>query len=272
MRLSVSHITRYTYASPVRQVTQSMRLTPSEHAGLRVIEWSIESEKTTFGQMFTDGAGNHVQTLYARNERNSIEIAVRGIVETTDTGGVLKNHREKIPPTAYLQKTHTTLANASIRGLARETVDAVPESESLERVHRLAHRISEVITYKYASTTATTTAAQAFESGQGVCQDYAHLLIATCGVVGMPARYVSGYLLASDNLSPHELTHAWAEVFIPDLGWVGFDPTNRCCPDENYIRLASGLDANQAAPIRGRSRGKSQETLDVDVAVKSMQQ
>jgi transglutaminase-like putative cysteine protease len=249
-----------------------MKLTPSEHAGLRVIEWSIESDKTTFGEMFTDGAGNHVQTLYARDERNSVEIAVRGIVETTDTGGVLQNHREKIHPTAYLQKTHTTLANASIQELTRETVDTISESKVLDRVHRLARRASEVILYKYASTTVTTTAAQALESGQGVCQDYAHLLIATCGVIGLPARYVSGYLLASDNLSPHELTHAWAEVFIPDLGWVGFDPANRCCPDDNYIRLASGLDANQAAPIRGRSHGKSQEILDVDVAVKSMQQ
>lgn len=272
MRLSVSHVTRYTYSSPVRQVTQSMRLTPSEHAGLRVIEWSIESEKTSFGQMFTDGAGNHVQTLYARDERNSVEIAVQGIVETTDTGGVLQNHREKIHPFAYLQKTHTTLANASIQELAWETTEAISESESLERVHRLARHVSEAITYKYASTTATTTAAQALETGQGVCQDYAHVLIAACGVLNLPARYISGYLLASDNLSPEELTHAWAEVFIPDLGWVGFDPANRCCPDENYIRLASGLDANQAAPIRGRSYGKSDETLDVDVAVKSMQQ
>ena len=101
---------------------------------------------------------------------------------------------------------------------------------------------------------------------------YAHLIISACGVVGLPARYISGYLLASDQLSPDEASHAWAEIYINDLGWVGFDPANHCCTNENYVRLASGLDANRAAPIRGISRGVSHERLEVKVAVQSMQQ
>ena len=143
---------------------------------------------------------------------------------------------------------------------------------SLETIHSLARRISDSLTYETKSTSVTTTARQALESGRGVCQDYAHLLIAACGVVGIPARYVSGYLLASDKLSPDEASHAWAEIYIDNLGWVGFDPANHCCPDENYVRLASGLDAIRAAPIRGISRGTSHERLEVEVAVQMMQQ
>jgi transglutaminase-like putative cysteine protease len=272
MQLSVSHLTRYIYSDPIRQVTQSMRMSPSEHAGQRVLEWHIESQGATFGSMFTDGAGNFVQTLCIRCASDIIEISVQGVVETSDTNGILRDHRERIHPVAYLQHTHATRPDKNIKKLALDAVSDVAESDPLEKVHRMAHRVADAIDYEHASTNVTTTAAQALENGRGVCQDYAHVLIAAAGVIGLPARYVSGYLFSSDSLSPYESSHAWAEVFIRDLGWVGFDPANRCCPDEKYIRLAAGLDAIFTAPIRGVSRGQSREQLDVKVAVKSMQQ
>jgi transglutaminase-like putative cysteine protease len=83
----------------------------------------------------------------------------------------------------------------------------------------------------------------------------------------MPARYVSGYLSASADGSPHEAAHAWAEIHVPGYGWIGFDPANRCCPDARYIRLGSGLDASDAAPIRGTARGGAVENLGVTVAI-----
>ncbi|MGL6211115.1 MAG: transglutaminase-like domain-containing protein, partial [Paracoccaceae bacterium] len=111
---------------------------------------------------------------------------------------------------------------------------------------------------------------EALAQGAGVCQDHAHVLIAAARHLGLPARYVSGYLLVTGDTS--EAAHAWAEVHVKGLGWVGFDPTNRCCPDARYIRLGSGLDAQDAAPIRGVSQGLGEESLMVTVAVLSDQQ
>jgi len=272
MRLKISHITRYCYAEPVHRITQSHRLVPSPHAGLKIESWQINTPDAISGTQITDGAGNCVQTITLEHPHEMVEIGVEGVVETTDTGGVLREHRELIHPLAYLQKTHATLADQAITELAIDTAGDMQGSPSLETIHDLARRISDSLTYETKSTSVTTTARQALESGRGVCQDYAHLLIAACGVVGIPARYVSGYLLASDKLSPDEASHAWAEIYIDNLGWVGFDPANHCCPDENYVRLASGLDAIRAAPIRGISRGTSHERLEVEVAVQMMQQ
>jgi transglutaminase-like putative cysteine protease len=100
-----------------------------------------------------------------------------------------------------------------------------------------------------------------------VCQDHAHTLIAAARYCKLPARYVSGYLHASSEGEPHEAAHAWAEIWLEGLGWVGFDAANSCCPDERYVRLGSGLDAQDAAPIRGTTRGGGSESLDVIVAV-----
>lgn len=272
MRLNISHTTRYCYSEPVRGLTQSMRLTPTAHAGQKIERWKINAPGATLGTPIVDGAGNIVQILCLDKPSAVIEICVEGVIETTDTGGVLREHREQIHPIAYLQHTHATLADKAIIQLANDTANKVPEAEQLNRAHRLSECVSDSLQYETASTSSTTTACQALESGRGVCQDYAHLLISVCGVVGLPARYVSGYLFASDMLSPEEASHAWAEVYIDDLGWVGFDPANHCCADDKYVRLAAGLDAIYAAPIRGRSRGASHERLEVEVAVQAMQQ
>ena len=95
----------------------------------------------------------------------------------------------------------------------------------------------------------------------------AHALIALAHAADLPARYVTGYLLTRDDGEPEEASHAWAEIHVAGLGWVGFDPANRCCPDERYIRLGSGRDAREAAPIRGVSRGGGAEAMEVSVTV-----
>ena len=116
--------------------------------------------------------------------------------------------------------------------------------------------------------TATTTAADALARGFGVCQDHAHLFIAAARLIDIPARYVSGYLWTGVDAQPFDASHAWAEAFVPELGWVGFDPANRICPTENYIRVAVGLDYSAAAPVRGLRRGPAEESLDVEVQVR----
>jgi transglutaminase-like putative cysteine protease len=193
-------------------------------------------------------------------------------VVTTDTSGVLRDHRETISPRVYLTPTAAVKANAALSALGAEALAGAGKEDELARAHRLAAAVSEAIAYKPGATHVHTTAAEALAQGEGVCQDHAHALIALAHDVDMPARYVVGYLLSRDDGAPEEASHAWAEVHVNGLGWVGFDPANRCCPDARYIRLGSGRDAGDAAPIRGVSRGGGTEAMEVSVVVAQAQQ
>lgn len=268
MRLSVDHMTRYRYDAPVRGVQQSHRLTPADFAGQKVISWTVEVSGGIRGGTFRDGAGDRMQAWSVPGPVDEVTVTVRGTVETTDTAGVLKGLRETVTPTCYLVETQATEIEGTLRALA----DAVEADGPLALAHRLAAVVSGAVAYRPGVTHAATTAAEALALGEGVCQDHAHVLIACARSRGLPARYVSGYLFTAKDGTPHEAAHAWAEIHIAGLGWVGFDPANECCPDERYIRVGSGLDAQDAAPIRGIARGQaaaSPEALDVTVQVLS---
>lgn len=269
MLLSVDHVTRYRYDRPVRAVMQSHRLTPSHFDGQKVRDWRVTVSGGIAGGIFRDGAGDRVQGWTVKGPVEEIEVRVIGTVETIDLAGVLRGHREIVPPEVYLVETGPTHADTALRALAQGGDTA---AEPLALAHDLAARVAEAIAYRPGATHAHTTAAEALALGEGVCQDHAHALIACARSRGLPARYVSGYLFATQDGVPHEAAHAWAEIHVVGLGWVGFDPANRCCPDDRYIRLGSGLDAQDAAPIRGIARGLGQESLDVTVAVQNLQQ
>lgn len=270
MRLTVRHTTAYQFDAPMRFVTQSHRLTPVSSAMQTVTSWTVAAEGALFGAGFTDGAGDWVNTMTVQGPVERIEIVVEGRVETSDTAGVLRDHRETISSRIYLQPTTATQPNRALSELAETALEGAG-SNDLDRAHALAAAVSEAIAYEPGATDAATTAAESLEAGKGVCQDMAHALIVLSQVAGMPARYVTGYLLVGGDLEAGEAAHAWAEVFVSGLGWVGFDPANACCPDERYIRLGSGRDARAAAPIRGVSRGGGMEALDVSVAVAAQQ-
>ncbi|WP_339705968.1 transglutaminase family protein [uncultured Sphingosinicella sp.] len=272
MRLSVSHVTRYRYAAPIRQVVQSHRLTPSRFAGQRTLDWKVEVEGGRFSQPFTDGAGDTIRTMSIHGAVEAVDIHVTGTVETVDLAGVLKNHGERISPLVYLRTTRATRPDAALRKLAAKAVSGIPETAGLDRAHALSAAVADGIVYAPGETHAHTTAAEALALALGVCQDHTHALIACAVSVGIPARYVSGYLFANADGVAHEASHAWAELHIEGLGWVGFDAANRCSPDERYIRLGSGIDSVSAAPIRGVSFGTANEDLDVTVAVTAVQQ
>ena len=268
MRLLVDHVTRYHYDQPVRGVVQSHRLTPSHFAGQKVVSWEVTVSGGQRGGGFRDGAGDWVQAWSVTGPVSEITVRVRGCVDTMDLSGLLRRHREAIPPTAWLHPTAPTRTDAALVDLAHSASGNGP----LALAHALSDAVADAIAYRPGTTHAHTTAAEALAQGEGVCQDHTHALIACARVRDMPARYVSGYLYATDDGTPHEASHAWAEVWVADLGWVGFDPANRCCPDDRYIRLGSGADARQAAPIRGIARGNGEERLDVTVAIEAAQQ
>lgn len=272
MRIRISHLTRYRFAQPVRGAVQSHNLTPVDTDGQRVVDWSVEVEGATWGAPFRDGAGNSIRTMSVRGPISEVAVAILGTVETRDTAGVLRGHREAVPPLAYTRPTRRTQPDRALAELSRAALAGLDGAPALERAHALAAAVADAIAYRPGETSAHTTPAEALAQGAGVCQDHAQALISVAQFAGIPARYVTGYLFASADGTPHEASHAWAELHVAGLGWVGFDPANRCCPDGHYVRLGSGRDAAEAAPIRGVVRGDAREELEVRVAVEDAQQ
>ena len=270
MILTVSHVTRYSYDRPVRGAVQSLRLTPSRCDGQTARAWTVRVEGGSKGATLRDGAGDWIEGWSIRGPLSEVTVRVDGTVETRDMAGILRGHRENAPPAAYLRDTGATHADAALQALAQERAQGA--SGGLDSAHRLAAAVADVIAYRPGTTGSHTSAAEALAQGQGVCQDQAHALIAMARVLGLPSRYVSGYLFSDAAAGAPEAAHAWAEVWVDGLGWIGFDPANRCCPDERYIRLGSGYDAADAAPIKGMAMGGAVERMQVEVAVSAQQQ
>ena len=151
---------------------------------------------------------------------------------------------------------------AAIRDLAARARGG----DEIARLHDLMALVRDAVDYERGTTHGGTTAAEALALGRGVCQDHAHVFVSAARSLGIPARYVTGYMATGAPGEAAEAAHhAWAEAHVPSLGWIGFDVANRICPDELYVRLACGLDAEQAAPVRGSRRGGGEESLDVSV-------
>ncbi|MCB1970532.1 MAG: transglutaminase family protein [Geminicoccaceae bacterium] len=159
--------------------------------------------------------------------------------------------------------THPTEALEDLAG-------RVSRAPTLDRLHELMNLVRERIDYRIGATQVRTTADQALALGAGVCQDHAHVFITCARIMGIPARYVSGYLYTGTD-HDEDASHAWAEAFVDELGWVGFDPANNVCPGEFYVRTAVGLDYWSAAPVRGIWGGAGEESLEVRVQVQMAQ-
>ncbi|WCR11231.1 transglutaminase family protein [Paracoccus stylophorae] len=264
MKLRISHRTVYRYDRPIRNIVQSLRLKPSVFEGQQTQDWKIEVAGGMCGPVFRDGAGDWIEGWTVRGPTQEITVISSGGIETRDMAGVLRGHREMIHPLTYLQTTRATEPAANLRQLA----DSVAHGDdTLDLAHRLSHAVSDAIAFRPGVTQARTTAAEALEQGEGVCQDHTHALIALARMKDLPARYVSGYLHSSSSGEAQDAAHAWAEIHVGSLGWVGFDAANASCPDDRYVRLGSGLDAPDAAPIRGIGMGAGVENLDVAVQV-----
>jgi transglutaminase-like putative cysteine protease len=265
MRLRISHSTTYRYEPPATGVIQILRLTPGSHDGQYVAEWQIDVSTDSRLDMHEDAFGNvtHVMTHGALDE---LTITVGGLIETHDTGGVLRGTDERFPPSLFLRSTMMTTVNPAMEAFARQ-LRAESEEDTLGFLHSLMTQVNEHVTFDEDPTNSGTSAVEAFALKRGVCQDYAHIFIACARSGGVPARFVSGHFLRSDGTVNHAAGHAWAEAYVPDLGWVGFDPANCICTTEAHARVAMGLDYLGAAPVRGTRYGGGAETLTVSVRV-----
>lgn len=268
MRIRIDHSTRYGYARPARFIVQMLRLTPRSCESQQVGDWRIETDVDARLRRSEDAFGNIVHSLYTERPTDSLTIRVMGEVSTVDTGGVIRGQSERLSPLVFLRDTALTRADAAILDFAQ----AIGQGDPLDRMHRLMGALHRDVAFEVGSTSAAHTAAEAFAQKRGVCQDHAQIFISTARRLGVPARYVSGHLNRSDGQHDQDAAHAWAEAWIEGLGWVGFDPANGICPTDQYVRVAVGLDALGATPIRGTSYGGGQENMTVALHVRPVQQ
>jgi transglutaminase-like putative cysteine protease len=266
MRIRISHATTYRYDTPPTGVTQLLRLTPRNHEGQYVAHWRIDLSQDCQLHKHDDAFGNITHSFTAEGPFRELTIAVEGEVDTHDTSGVIRGTVERFPPGLFLRETALTQPEAAIVEFA-EAARAAAGRETLPLMHGLMTALNREMTFDTDPTHVATTAAEAFSLRRGVCQDLTHIFIAAARQLGIPARYVAGHLRRSDGVTEQEAGHAWAEAYVEDLGWVGFDPTNGIAVTPAHVRVAVGLDYLGAAPVRGTRYGGGGESLNVSVSV-----
>jgi transglutaminase-like putative cysteine protease len=262
MRLSITHTTRYTYDEPVAYGLHELRLRPRSGATQTVEWWDTRIEGGSRQVRLADHHRNVVELVRVDAGATETIVVAAGGVETIDTAGVVGPDHGHSPRWLYRRPTTLTAPGANSRRLVRGFDREGPE---LETLHRLSAQVREVVDYVPGTTEVDTPAEAVIDAGSGVCQDHAHVFVTAARLLGFPARYVSGYLFVEDG--QEDASHAWAEVSVEGLGWVGFDVANQISPDERHVRIAVGLDYREAAPISGVRRGPGGETLEVDVTV-----
>jgi transglutaminase-like putative cysteine protease len=266
MRIHIAHETTYQYDQPVQGVIQMLRLTPRNHDGQYVVSWRLDLSENCQLDQQEDAFGNITHVFTAEGPFSKLSVHVEGTVDTQDTSGVVRGAVERFPASLYLRETSLTRIDPAIADLARETQLASGD-DVLKTLHGLLERLQRELTYDVDPTHAGTTAAESLALKRGVCQDWSHIFIAAARSLAIPARYIGGYFRRADGVIAQDAGHAWAEAFVPDLGWVAFDPANGISATDSHVRVAVGLDYLGAAPVRGSRTGGGHETLRVAISV-----
>ncbi len=262
MRITIQHTSRYKYRRPPDFALQRVQLTPSDSDRQTVKEWRLDLKGATSQLESIDAFGNRCTLLKADVGANLIEVTAEGTVETKNSQGIMQRDKGSMPLYVYLQPSRLARSDDTITELA----DGVRREDTVDMLHRLMDAIAERLIYEPGSTHVGTTAAEAIVAGKGVCQDFTHIFLAAARHLDVPTRYTSGYFVSGNDLGG-DASHGWAEAYVPSLGWVGFDPTNRKCPDERYVQIAVGRDYTDASPISGVRVGAEGERLTVTLSV-----
>ena len=269
MMLDIIHETIYRYTVPASYSLQYLRLWPRADAGQHVLHWSIEAPGRRWSQV--DAFGNLVTVTSLLERHDEIRAVARGQVETQGRRGLLRAHDTAVPPLAFALATRLTAEAPSVQALAAAAFGKRhgPEAASREALEGLMQAVADRVAYVQGSTDVHATAQEALEQGKGVCQDMAHVFLACCRARGIPARYVSGYVITD---AQHAASHAWVEGWLPRSrggagAWIGLDVTHNRLAGPELCRLAVGRDYADASPVRGMHLGGGGEVLHVRVAV-----
>ena len=296
MLLHVRHETLYHYTPAVENAQHAVHLRPGHSPGQTVLQHALQiSPKPEQQHELIDGYGNSKLFFSLQSSHEQLQVIADSVVQTQPrapqpealawervreafryrAGAAYNSAWEFAFASPYVPR-HEAFADFAKPSFA-------PGRPLLEAAHDLMSRIHSAMTYDGDSTDVDTPALAALQQRKGVCQDFAHIMVACCRAMGLPARYVSGYLLTQPAAGQPRLigcdaSHAWASVYCPSspdqasqtVQWFDFDPTNNRAPGEDYVTLATGRDFLDVSPLRGVIRGGAQHTLDVAVTVTPM--
>ena len=283
MLLEVRHLTQYRYAGPVRESVMELWMQPQKNARQRLISFDLAIDPAAHHFSYPNVYGNAVYHFDVPQPHELLTIRATSVVETSpppilpdalDLGewDRLKSDFVRGDCFDFLMPHGFAIRTPALEVfVAERDLNDLVRIDPLSALHALCGIIYNAFSYKPGVTEADSPIDLALKLKSGVCQDFAHIMIAVCREWGIPARYISGYLLTdrstkTERSSP-DSTHAWVEVFLPSLRWVGFDPTNNIVAGERHIPVAVGRDYNDVPPSKGVYKGDAESDLSVAVAV-----
>lgn len=259
MRIRIDYTTAYEYARAASSVVQLLRVQPRGGWDQHVGRWRVDVDADGSLRPGTDVFGNATHLFTAAAPITRLMMTVTGEVDTDEAHGAVRGFPEPLPSVMFLRATELTMPDPTIAAFARDLGDG----PHLDRLHALNLAIHARMEFDPDATGTGTDAATAFTQSAGVCQDYTQIFCTAARSLGIPARYVSGHFVRAEA---QPAGHAWAEALVPDLGWVGFDPTHGISVTHAHVRVAVGLDYLDAAPVRGARRGGGTEAMHVRVS------
>jgi transglutaminase-like putative cysteine protease len=265
MRLRIAHRTVCRYDPPATGAIQLLRLTPRNHEGQYVVHWRIEVTPDARLAAHEDAFGNITHVFSAEGPLGEVCVEVEGEVETQNTDGVVRGTVERFPPSLFMRETDLTRPDAAICEFA-QSIRAGRDANPIDDLHALLRKLHAEIAVAPERTRVPASAAEAFARRCGTAADLTHLFIGAAPILDVPARFVGGYFGQADACA-EQSGHSWAEAYVADLGWVGFDAAIGFCPTDAHVRVAVGLDALSAAPLRGARYGVGGEAIEVAVKV-----
>lgn len=279
MILEIRHSTTFTYSEPVRAILNEVRLHPTETPDQRLLDFRLASEPDASWAAY-ETAGGTVHFGTVRGLTSVLTITMNTVVDTHEPRGTRQiewltedlGSGSESRDLEVLRALKSTPKTALPPG-AQAWVAPVAVQNSACAVRDLLQLVHDAFAYRADVTAVETTAAEFWELRAGVCQDFAHFFAGACRHLGIPARYVSGYLhVPDDDVSSRgaHASHAWVECWLGPAGWVGVDPTNSVFVDERYVPVHCGLDYGEAMPIRGLYQGRASSTLSVEVRVEEL--
>lgn len=280
MKLSVVHRTIFHYGGPVTDSVNELHLEPRTFPFQKTLSSLIRVLPATRLSKFQDLFQNttHHFELLKPHTRLEIESRIRVHNLPLDIPDEARNATKEIYRTPAVRDRSWPYLNESARVIFRpeiwrQALDITFGHDAyFDKATQIMNWIHAEFRYEPGSTDVTTHLDQCFAEKHGVCQDFTHVMLGLCRSAGIPARYASGYLYNGprDHLIGAQASHAWAEVFLPVVGWIGFDPTNNTLADARYVKIAVGRDYEDVAPIRGTYRGSAHCHMDVDVLVEAI--
>lgn len=263
MKLRITHTTTFSYDGVVSEAYMEMRLTPLDAGGQRCDTFRLSTDPPAEASAYADRFGNRVRSFDALAPHDRLVVRARSEVSTPAEFADPEQELSLLDAYDYRQPTAYTPHAPALVAFADGCMVPGDAVATVETACRAVHR---AIAYTPGSTNVKTTADEALAAGRGVCQDFAHVMIAACRILGLPSRYVSGYVFAPRR-SMASASHAWVDVFVAGRGWVSMDPTHDASQTDHYVRLAVGRDYADVTPTRGVYKGAGRESMAVDVKV-----